>query len=72
MNVLSDARERLLKEDANFRRLADKHQEYEDRLTTLRDKRFLSDEEKAEEVQLKKRKLAIKDEMEQIVRRARD
>jgi uncharacterized protein YdcH (DUF465 family) len=72
MDALSETRERLLKDDPNFRRLAQKHQEYDDRLEAIRAKRFPTDEEKLEETRLKKLKLAVKDEMEQILRRTRD
>jgi len=72
MDAMSDARERLLRDDPAFRRLSEKHHQFELRLDSLRSKRFLSEEEKTEEVRLKKLKLAAKDEMEQILRRTRD
>jgi len=71
MDALADARERLIQEDPQFRRLARKHQEYENRLAELRAKRFPTEEEKVEEVTLKKLKLVVKDEMEQILRKER-
>ncbi len=71
MDVLADARERLIQQDPQFRRLARKHQEYDDRLKALRAQRFPTEEEKLEEVTLKKLKLAVKDQMEQILRRER-
>ena len=70
MDALADARERLLREDANFRRLARKHREYEERLAEIRAKRFPTPEEQAEEARLKKLKLSVKDRMEEILRRA--
>lgn len=56
-------KELLLKENAEFRRLHQEHQRHEVRLTVLKDKPFLSDEERLEEKDLKKKKLALKDLM---------
>ena len=65
----SDAvKEVLLQENEEFQRLAKKHQELEERLTFLSGKIFLSDEEKFEEVTLKKKKLALKDKMASLIR----
>ena len=72
MAALVDARDRLLKEDANYQRLARKHESYETRLAELRGKRFATDEEQREKSTLKKLKLSVKDEMERIVRECRE
>ena len=61
-------REVLLQENEEFQRLAHKHEELEERLTFLSGKIFLSDEEKLEEVTLKKKKLAVKDKMATLIR----
>ncbi len=66
----SSLKNRLTREDPHFRALSEKHVRYEARLDELRSRRWLSDGEKAEEVKLKKLKLAIKDEMEAIVRQS--
>jgi len=66
----ADARERLVRDDANFRRLTTKHRDYERRLHELQTQKFLSEDEQLEEVRLKKLKLAVKDQLEQMVRRA--
>ncbi len=71
MDALAETRDRLAREDATFRRLALKHREYDERLAELRGRRFLTDEEKLEEVRLKKLKLSLKDQMETIVRQHR-
>ena len=46
------------------RRLIEKHRKCEERLGELRGRLFLSDEEKREEVNLKKQKLLLKDRIE--------
>jgi uncharacterized protein YdcH (DUF465 family) len=62
----------LAKSDTNFRRLELKHQEYDERLEELRARRYLSEEEKVEEIRLKKLKLALKDQMEEMIRHSID
>ena len=64
-------RELLLQSDQEFRELALKHHELDDRLHELSARAFLSDTEQVEEVQLKKKKLQLKDKMEDILRRHR-
>jgi uncharacterized protein YdcH (DUF465 family) len=62
-------KEFLLKENEEFRRLARKHRELDERITSLSGRYFLSDEEKFEEATLKKKKLALKDKMADFIRR---
>ena len=61
---MATAGERVSREDPGFRRLQQKHREYDRRLQELQSQRYLSDEQKLEEVRLKKMKLALKDQME--------
>lgn len=61
----------LLKTDEEFHQLASQHHELEDRLHQLTAKPYLSEPEQLEEVTLKKRKLQLKDRMEDIMRRHR-
>ena len=64
-------RDLLLQSDQEFRELAMKHHELDDRLHQLSSRAFLSETEQIEEVQLKKRKLQLKDRMEGILQRHR-
>lgn len=66
-----DVQTLLLQSDEEYQRLAVKHHELEDRLHQLTSKSYLSEPEQVEEVTLKKRKLQVKDRMEDIVRRHR-
>ena len=66
-----DLNELLLQTDEEFHTLAAKHQELEGRLHELTTKPYLSESEQLEEVTLKKRKLQLKDRMEEILRRRR-
>jgi uncharacterized protein YdcH (DUF465 family) len=56
-------KELMLRENADFRRLHKEHQACEKRLEELQGKSYLAEEERLEERELKKRKLAIKDRM---------
>jgi uncharacterized protein YdcH (DUF465 family) len=58
----------LLQRDEQFRQLVEQHHQLDDRLHQLIEKHYLSEPEQVEEVTLKKRKLALKDQMESIVR----
>ena len=66
-----DLKEQLLRNDEEFHQLVAKHHELEDRLHELTAKHYLSEPEQLEEITLKKRKLQIKDRMEDIMRRNR-
>ena len=64
-------KDELLRTDEEFQDLAVRHHELEDRLHELTAKHYLSEPEQVEEVTLKKRKLQLKDRMEDILRRHR-
>jgi uncharacterized protein YdcH (DUF465 family) len=66
-----DLKELLLKTDEEFHQLAAQHHDLEGRLHELTAKQYLSEPEQLEEVTLKKRKLQLKDRMEDIMRRRR-
>jgi uncharacterized protein YdcH (DUF465 family) len=66
-----DLKDELLRTDEEFHTLAAKHHELDDRLHQLTAKQYLSEPEQLEEVTLKKKKLQLKDRMEDILRRRR-
>ena len=58
----------LLKENDQYRQLSDRHHQLDDRLHELTERHYLSNSEQLEETDIKKRKLAVKDQMEQMAR----
>ena len=63
-----DIKNLLLQNDDRYRQLAEQHHQLDSRLHQLIDKHYLSTSEQLEEITLKKRKLALKDQMEEIAR----
>jgi len=61
-----EAKHFLLQSHDQYRELAARHHQLDDRLHELIDKPHLSETEQVEETTIKKRKLALKDRMEQI------
>jgi uncharacterized protein YdcH (DUF465 family) len=62
-------KEQLIMNDPEFRELAREHGRYEARLSELSALAYPSDEEQLEEITLKKKKLAVKDQMHEIMLR---
>lgn len=60
-------KEELMTRDPEFRELAREHTRYEQRLSELSALTYPSDEEQLEEITLKKKKLALKDQMYSII-----
>jgi uncharacterized protein YdcH (DUF465 family) len=60
-------KEELMNRDPEFRELAREHHKYEERLSELSALSYPSDEEQLEEITLKKKKLALKDQMYSIM-----
>ena len=56
-------RDKLLTGHDEFQRLVQEHSQYSQRLESLTQKRYLTEDEKLEEVRLKKLKLRLKDQM---------
>src|SRR5260370_40524544 len=59
-------RDQLLTGHDQFQRLVQEHSQYSQRLESLTQKRYLTDDEKLEEVRLKKLKLRLKDQMQSL------
>jgi uncharacterized protein len=55
--------DRMLREDAEFKKIYTRHQNYERKLDEFKKKKFLTEKEEIEEKELKKKKLAEKDRM---------
>lgn len=64
-------KDHLMASHDEFRKLAVEHTQYAERLDSLTQKRYLTEDEKMEEVRLKKLKLRLKDQMESIAREYR-
>ena len=64
--MAAQVRDQLLASNDEFRRLASQHSQYAQQLESLIQKKYLSEEEKLEEVRLKKLKLRLKDQMESL------
>jgi uncharacterized protein YdcH (DUF465 family) len=65
----SGIRTQLLQTDEEFRTLSERHHELDHRLHQLAERNHLDEQEQVEESTLKKRKLQLKDRMEDILRR---
>ena len=63
MTKAESVKDELMTNNSEFRELVREHGRYEERLSELSALAYPSDEEQLEEVTLKKKKLAIKDQM---------
>ena len=61
-----EVKDLLLRSNDQYRRLSERHHQLDDRLNQLIHLPYLTASEQVEEVTLKKRKLALKDQMEQM------
>jgi uncharacterized protein YdcH (DUF465 family) len=64
-----ELKRKLLQIDEQFRQLATKHHDLDERLHNYAERQYLTEPEQVEEVTLKKQKLQLKDQMESILRR---
>ena len=64
-----ELKRQLLQSDEEFRQLATQHHDLDEKIHDLTARHYLSEPEQIAEAQLKKRKLYLKDQMENILRR---
>ena len=67
MSTADPVRDELIKSNQTFRELVHQHQDFEQRLSELAHLTYPNDDEQLEEITLKKKKLAIKDEIYSIM-----
>jgi uncharacterized protein YdcH (DUF465 family) len=68
LRLEDDVKASLLRTDEAFRQLVSEHLNLDERIRHLSNLSYITDEERYEEISLKKRKLALKDRIEAIVR----
>ena len=66
-----EVRSILLEESDDFRALAEQHAEYESRLDELASRHVPTEQERVEKIEIKKRKLHLKDQMAAMIREYR-
>ena len=74
MSVLlgeTELREHLMSTNEEYRKLAAEHQAHAEQLEMLLRRHHLNDQERLEEITLKKKKLALKDQMYMMIQRYR-
>ncbi len=64
-------REQLMANNSEYQRLRQEHARYAAQLDHLTSKPYLTEQERVDEVRLKKLKLHVKDRMEKLVQQAR-
>ena len=69
---LEELRQHLIVTNEEFSRLAKEHSEHKLRLEQLYQRPHLTDADRIEEINLKKRKLVLKDQMERIIQKYRN
>ena len=64
-----ELKRKMAESDDEFRQLATQHHDLDEKIHSLAARPYLSEPEQLEEVTLKKKKLQLKDQMEDILRR---
>ncbi len=67
----AEVRQQLLARNDEFKKLAAEHQSYDEQLEQLSRRHHLSDDERIQQITLKKKKLLLKDQMYTIVQKYR-
>ena len=62
-----EIKEQLMSSSVDFRRLAEEHHSYEDKLQEIHSHPHMSEQDHLEEINLKKKKLQLKDQMNSMV-----
>ncbi|HUA85350.1 MAG TPA: YdcH family protein [Bryobacteraceae bacterium] len=70
-NTQDELKAHLMATSEEFRSLASQHAQFHKELEQLENKHHLTEQEKVEEVRLKKQKLRLKDQMNEILARYR-
>jgi uncharacterized protein len=70
-NALEETKAHLMETSEEFRRLAVQHKEFSRQLDILEALPHLTEQEQLEETRLKKMKLRLKDQMEEMVKQSR-
>jgi uncharacterized protein YdcH (DUF465 family) len=66
-----EIKEHLISSNPEFRRLVEEHKQFEGRLQELHSRHHMTDHEHLEEIQLKKKKLHLKDQMNAMISKFR-
>ena len=66
-----EIKEHLMSANPEFRRLVEEHQKYEGKLLELHRRAHMTEQDRANEVLLKKKKLHLKDQMNSMIQKFR-
>jgi uncharacterized protein YdcH (DUF465 family) len=67
-----EIKEHLISSNPEFRRLVEEHKHYQGRLEELTNRSHMTEHDHLEEIQLKKKKLQLKDQMNALISKFRD
>ena len=66
-----EIKERLISANPEFRRLVEEHEQYEGKLAEIQNRHHMTDQDRLEEITLKKKKLHLKDQMNSMIQKFR-